>query len=179
MITRNFLIFVLAAVLPVMAEVMLQPQTFGVRAGFVFPEPNIQETFGIGMQSTTGTLATNTRLRIGMDYWASRWSQASREQTWRLFSLKALAVAEVPIRNYPVVPYTGGGLGFTVNHWQRYGNDIPTRKNTDVDLAIMLVGGLRKELAAELFGFFELQYTIAGNMDYLGVWLGVSHIFRR
>ncbi len=173
------MLFVLAAALPAMAQISSPSHDIGLRTGFVFPESNIPETFGIGLQSNVGQLAPNTRVRFEFNYWTGRRSQPTREQTWRLFSIAAQALADMPIRNYPVIPYAGGGVGFTINRWQLYGTDIPKKKNTDVDLAISMVVGLQKELSPELLGFFELEYTIAGNVDFFSIWLGVSHFFRR
>lgn len=160
-------------------------QAVGGRIGYIMPEGDIEDTIGLGLNADLGTLAENITLHGYLDYWGKSYKITNYEWNWSVISLAAIAKYHFNAGESQFKPYAGAGLGLNFNHWSSdytgpdfggiFNPDDFEASDTDTDLGIHLLGGAAYQLSEKMDGFAELKYTIAGNADYLGLWVGISY----
>lgn len=139
----------------------------GGRLGFVMPESNIGNTIGFGIQADLGTITRDIHLGALADFWTKSYDHGDAESSLTQIVLGATARYLFEIRT-KVIPYAGGGLGFTIGH-----SSGDEHSDSDFDLGLHLLGGVEYSLSRSLKGLAELKYHIDGA-DYLGIWIGVT-----
>ncbi len=152
----------------------------GGKLGYVMPEGDIDNTFGLGVVAKLGTITDDIYLNGFVDFWSKGYDVGYWEWSWTNIAIGAMAVYYFPMDGN-IKPYAGGGLGFNIGMWksdysgpanQSWG--IEDQSDTEIDLGIHLAGGAEMELSPTLDGFGEVKYTI-GEADYFGFFVGVIY----
>jgi opacity protein-like surface antigen len=152
----------------------------GGKLGYVMPEGDIENTFGLGVQADLGTITEQVHLDAFVDFWSKGYDAGDFEWSWTNINIGAMAKYYFPVSGN-LNPYAGGGLGFAIGMWKTeysgpansYLEDLD-ESDTEIDIALHLAGGAEMELSPLLDGFFEVKYTIS-EADYFGFWLGVMY----
>lgn len=84
------------------------------------------------------------------------------DDPWTIWSIDLNAVYPFGVDNEVFTPYAGAGLGIT-----QFSADSDALDNTDI--GINIVGGAEFETGGSVTPFVQLQATLAGDVDRLGV----------
>lgn len=90
------------------------------------------------------------------------------DDPWTVWSIDLNAVYPFGVDNEAFTPYAGAGLGIT-----RWSADVDTELGTfgssNTDIGINIVGGAEFETGGSVTPFVQLQATVAGDADRLGI----------
>lgn len=170
---------VLALTLSVSAQTDIRLKGIGGKLGFIMPEDPLDNTIGFGAVADLGKVSV-VRVFGYVDYWRKAYNEGAYwEWSWSVLSLAAVGKYYFE-SNSDFKPYAGAGLGFDLSMWKseytgpNYGYDFGDVEDSDseLDLAIHLLGGASYKLSPNLDGFAEVKYTL-GDLDYLGIYAGV------
>ncbi len=160
------------------AQVQLGFNGIGGKLGFVMPEDPIDNTIGFGAVAAVGKVSV-VDVYGYLDYWSKGYDEGAYwEWSWSVISLAAIGKYSFDSKS-DFKPYVGAGLGFDISRWKseytgpNLGYDWDT-SDSELDLAIHLLGGASYKLSPELDGFAEAKYT-SGGIDYLGIYVGVIY----
>jgi len=178
-------VFILSIPLISVAQTEIGLNGVGGRLGYIMPEGDIENTLGFGLNADMGTFNETIKLFAYFDYWGKGYDAGFYEWNWSVINIAAIAKYPFEMQGN-IKPYAGGGLGLAFNHWSSdyKGPDIDSPfyttsdledSATDTDLAIHLLGGAEMELSPQMDGFAEIKYTIAGNADYFGIFVGINY----
>ncbi len=168
-----------------MAQTELGLNGVGGRLGYIMPEGDIENTLGFGLNADIGTFNETIKLFAYFDYWGKGYDAGYYKWNWSVINIAA--IAKYPFETQGnIKPYAGGGLGLAFNHWSSdytgpafdspyYSSPDLKDSATDTDLAIHLLGGADMALTPQMDGFAEVKYTIAGNADYFGIFVGINY----
>ncbi len=145
----------------------------GAKIGYVVPEG------GIGGTIAFGTIMDNIGLVADVTYWGKTWGEGE------FYSYKSSSFTIAAIGKYwfkpegeQLRPYAGAGLGLSLVSWSwEYsgwwnGDEGHKESASDTDLAIIVVGGADYAISDAITGFAEFRYTLAGNWDFWGAFVG-------
>jgi len=163
------------------SQVNLGFNGIGGKLGFILPEDPIDNTLGFGAVADLGKISV-VNVYGYLDFWSKKYDEGSYwEWSWSVFSIAAIGKYYFET-NSAFKPYAGAGLGFDISRWKSeysgpdyggYLNDLDT-SDSELDLAIHLLGGASYEISPTLDGFAEVKYTV-GGIDYLGIYAGVLY----
>ncbi len=177
------LLLIVALPLVTLAQTEIGLNGVGARIGYIMPEGDIENTLGFGLNADMGSFNKTIKLFAYLDYWGKGYDLGYWEWSWSVIDIAA--IAKYPFETQGnLKPYVGGGLGLSFNHWSSNykGPSSPyfSEKDfeasaTDTEFAIHLLGGADMELSPKMVGFAEVKYTIAGNADYFGIFVGINY----
>lgn len=88
----------------------------GGRLGYIMPEGDIENTFGLGLNADIGSFNETIKLFAYLDYWGKSYDLGYWEWNWSVINVAA--IAKYPIETQGnIKPFVGGGLGLAFNHW--------------------------------------------------------------
>lgn len=162
----------------------------GGKLGFIMPEGGIDNTIGFGAVADLGTLTLSSvgdiALGASVDYWGKSYNEGSDwEWKWSVISIAATGKYFFPMES-SFKPYAGLGIGFDISSWKSeyngpdYGFGFDSAFNaseSELDLALHLIGGATMKLTPSLDGFAEVKYT-TGGIDYFGIYVGVMYALK-
>lgn len=170
--------FVLATVAT--AEMNIGFNGIGGKVGFVSPEGDFGSTFALGAVADLGTLADNLALEGDVTFWTKGEDIAGFD--WNATSINIAAIVKYyfgdPTAKF--VPYAGGGLGltFTIFSYEYpdfLGGGTTKESDSDVNLGIHVVGGAKTAVSDAMDGFAEFRYSLVGDWDFWGVFVGIMY----
>jgi opacity protein-like surface antigen len=149
----------------------------GAKIGFVDPEGTIGSTVSFGAVVDLGIITSNIALDADIMYWAKSYGPGDDFKVSSI-GLSVMAKYLFDIGNDQLKPYSGAGLGFTRTGWSSDYVDPLTGESlddSDFDLAIHLAGGTKYLLSEQLDTFAEFRYSIAGDADFWGLFVGLVY----
>lgn len=166
------LIFVLFA-LPSMvsAQTKIDARALGLRIGAAFPKTSYNTVFAAALDLDVAELAPHLRILPYLEFSHGTWGETDHQHDWRVFALGASAVRFNTIRYSTTQPFWGGGFGIA------YGNSGQGMTGDELDFALNALAGVRTRLAESLSVTLMVKYTLTGNMNYPGAWIGINHFF--
>ena len=177
------LLLIFAIPLVTIAQTEIGLNGVGARIGYIMPEGDIENTLGFGLNADIGTFNESIKLFAYLDYWGKGYDLGYWEWNWSVINIAAIGKYPIEMQG-SLKPYVGGGLGLSFNHWSSdykgpaspyvSENDLESSA-TDTELAIHLLGGADMELTPQMDGFAEIKYTISGNADYFGLFVGINY----
>ncbi len=147
--------------------------SMGAKLGTVMPKLSTQNLFSIGIQTRVTPENPNWRLSPFFEYAVGDASTHQQTTHYQIFSLGASAVSLFELTYSKVSPYIGGGAGISFVHTECEDNSEPNSSIREFDLTLNAVAGLELQMRSNTIGFVEIKYVVAGETDYLGVWIGV------
>ncbi len=151
----------------------------GGKLGFIMPEGNIDNTLGFGVNADLGSVSMFNVYGY-LDYWAKGYEESSFEWSYSVISIAAIGKYFFEV-DCEFKPYAGAGLGFDIASvkGEYTGPDFGFQSNfessdSELDLALHILGGATYALSPALDGFAELKYT-TGGVDYFGIYVGVMY----
>ena len=183
---KKTLLFLLVIALPFItfAQSNIGFNGVGARVGYVMPEGDIENTFGLGLNADLGTITPTISLEAFLDFWGKKYDSGTAG--WE-FSYTVTTIGAVGKYYFETSgdfePYVGAGLGFeiasakiTTPAYSYPGYTVPGTETTDsnTELAIILQGGATKQLSEKMDGFAEVKYVIS-DIDYFGIYVGVMY----
>lgn len=179
-ISKVLLIVLCLAVTVAYAETNIGFNGIGGRLGYVMPEDPIDNSLAFGAVADLGQLSPDIDFEANLIYW----SNSEGAWKWSSFQIDAIAKYKIKTDNPDLRPFVGGGLGFHrgavsweyTDPWsgKKYEED-----NSETDIAIVLVGGAKKQVSDNMDGFAELRYSIAGDFDTFGIYVGVIYNLKK
>lgn len=164
-----------------MTQVNIGFNGIGGKLGFILPEDPIDNTLGFGAVADLGSISM-VKVYGYLDFWSKSYSEATYyDFSWSVISIAAIGKYYFESKS-DFKPYAGAGLGFDISRWKSdytgpdYGGLFSNLNTSEsnLDLAIHLLGGASYKLSPTLDGFAEVKYTV-GGIDYLGIYAGVLY----
>lgn len=171
----------LGLTLGVSAQTDIGLKGIGAKVGFIMPEDPIDNTLGLGVVADLGKVSV-ARVFGYLDYWKKGYNEGTYwDWSWSVLSIGAIGKYYFESKS-DFKPYAGAGLGFDISMWKseytgpNYGYDFGALEASDseLDLAIHLLGGASYRLSPQMDGFAEVKYTL-GDIDYLGIYAGIVY----
>ncbi len=151
----------------------------GGRLGYVMPEGDVDNTIAFGAVADLGQLTPDIDLEANVTYWSIGEKIGGFDWSWSSFQIDAVAKYKIKMEDSQLRPYVGGGLGLhfgTVKYdWVDWNGNKTDESDSEMDIAIILAGGAKKTLSETLDGFAEIRYTIAGELDTFGFFVGAIY----
>lgn len=183
---KKTLLLLLVLALPLISFAQADIGFYGVggRLGYVMPESEIKDTFGLGLNADLGTITPDIALEGFIDYWSVSYDAAAYwgsdfEWKYSLFAIGALGKYYFP-QSGSYDPYVGGGLSLNFYSFESpagynpYTNTYEKDSSSKMSLGIHMVAGAKMELSETLDGFAEVKYTVS-KWDYFGIYVGVMY----
>ena len=147
----------------------------GGKIGYVKPD-DIDGTLGFGVVADLGKLTDKLSLEGELLYWSKGEKEMGVKASYSEIHIGALTKYFFPQKKGATMfPYAGGGIGFImqkakVEYESEWLGDNE-KSDSETDLGIHLLAGIRKALSPTMNGFAEIRYTI-GGADILGIFVG-------
>jgi len=152
----------------------------GAKVGYISASSNVGGAIAFGAVVDLGTIMDN---KIGLVADVTYWGKTYGETEF--YSYKSSSITIAALGKYwfkpegeQLRPYAGAGLGLSLVSWSWeysgwwYGDEGHKESASDTDLAIIVVGGADYALSDAITGFAEFRYTLAGNWDFWGAFVG-------
>jgi hypothetical protein len=143
----------------------------GLRIGAAFPKISFNTVFAAALDLDIAELAPNIRILPYLEFSRGAYGETDQQHDWRVFALGASAIRFNKTRYSTTQPFWGGGFGIA------YGNSGQGMTGNELDFALNALAGIRTRLAESLSLTLMAKYTLTGNMNYLGAWIGVNRLF--
>lgn len=179
-ISKLLVLVLCLAVTVVFAETNIGLNGIGARLGYVMPEGDVDNTIAFGATADLGQLSPDIDLEANVTYWSIGEKIGGFDWSWSSFLIDAVAKYKIKMDNSDLKPYVGGGLGLhfaTVKYdWvDPWTGNKTDESDSETDIAIILAGGAKKTFSETIDGFAEIRYTIAGDLDTFGIFVGAIY----
>ncbi|HEX9935385.1 MAG TPA: hypothetical protein VGB38_09330, partial [bacterium] len=151
----------------------------GAKIGYIMPENPIDNTFGFGAVANLGKLSPKINFEAELLYWSKGYSESYFKWSYSQIYISAFAKYFFPQKKGAKwLPYAGGGLGLVIGKVKSeytgepiYGIHGSSSSESNTDLGIHFLGGVKTKLSPTMDGFAELRYSIDGA-DFFGFFIG-------
>jgi opacity protein-like surface antigen len=177
-VVAGILTVCLAAGSSVSAKTNIGLNGWGAKLGYVSPQ-DIDGTLGFGAVVDLGTLTPTTTLEGEVLYWGKSQKESGAEFSYSQIYISGIAkyYFNKAKKGAKWLPYAGGGVGLVIgkakvkyegNEWF----DGEDSSDSQTDLGIHLVGGMKYPIDAKKYAFFEARYSMDGA-DFFGIFGGI------
>jgi len=151
----------------------MDARALGLRIGAAFPKTSYNTVFAAALELDAAELAPDIRILPYLEFSHGAWGETGHTHDWQVFALGVSAIRCSKTRYSTAQPLWGGGFGIA------FGNSGQGMTGNELDFALNALAGIRAHLAESLALTLMAKYTLTGNMNYFGAWIGVNRLFNK